>query len=517
MSDIFISHSCEDAYLAEKLIVLLVNGLDIKKSDIFCSSIYGTISSGSDFASIIRDELLGCKLSVLIVTKNYLDSQFCLAELGAIWAIDKPVYIFCVSPVSYKDLDKTPFKNRQCSEMMERNAILNFGDKVKKHVICDANCCNSVEFNKAVSAFLSCNNIAFNDKFYCSDMRKQYIEALTSQADYNDEAKYLLGSLYREGVLVPQDMNKAFSLLVNAACDNFTPAIKTISSMFYRGDGIEQNFNDSFKWLNQINRSDHPYLSELGFFYQSGLGCKINKDEAKKCYLLAIEKGDNSSATDLGDIFISEGDYINAIKYYTIAANIGHAYAAFKLGMIYKEGRKGVDSNYSKANHYFLQAADSGFTEAKYQLGQMYYTGCGVFSRNFENAFEWNKKAAEDGHLLAQYYVGYSYLHGLGTDKQLQSSIIWYKKAAEKGHMLSQEDLADIYSLQQIQMYEEAKYWYRKAASQGSATAHRKLGDYYLYLCSNTDQIKAIEHYNAANELNDVIAKLRLSFYKDKT
>ena len=91
MSDIFISHSCKDAYLAEKLITLLVNGLDIKKSDVFCSSIYGTISSGSDFANIIRNELLDCKLSVLIVTKNYLDSQFCLAELGAIWAIDKPV------------------------------------------------------------------------------------------------------------------------------------------------------------------------------------------------------------------------------------------------------------------------------------------------------------------------------------------------------------------------------------------------------------------------------------------
>jgi uncharacterized protein YukE len=65
--------------------------LDISKTEIFCSSLPGrNIRPGFNFVEYIKDSLNDAKVVLLLMTENYLASQFCLAEVGASWISKEP-------------------------------------------------------------------------------------------------------------------------------------------------------------------------------------------------------------------------------------------------------------------------------------------------------------------------------------------------------------------------------------------------------------------------------------------
>jgi hypothetical protein len=83
---IFISHAVNDEQVAKAFMTLLDTGTSITSEDVFCSSIPGQgIPAGKDFITWIQKELKHTKAVVSIITPNYLDSHFCLCELGAAW------------------------------------------------------------------------------------------------------------------------------------------------------------------------------------------------------------------------------------------------------------------------------------------------------------------------------------------------------------------------------------------------------------------------------------------------
>ena len=84
---VFITHSSIDQALAEALVDALRLGTGLAADRIFCSSIDGTdVPSGDDFLTYIRDQLQATTLVVPLITPAYLDSLFCMWELGAIWS-----------------------------------------------------------------------------------------------------------------------------------------------------------------------------------------------------------------------------------------------------------------------------------------------------------------------------------------------------------------------------------------------------------------------------------------------
>jgi len=87
---IFISHSSKDKNVFEQFVnKILVLGCGIKDSDIFCSSIAGLgINSGENFRRLIKDKLLGCQYSFIMISNNYKQSEVCLNEMGASWALE---------------------------------------------------------------------------------------------------------------------------------------------------------------------------------------------------------------------------------------------------------------------------------------------------------------------------------------------------------------------------------------------------------------------------------------------
>ncbi len=106
--EIFISHAVADKDIAAELVRLLASGLNITGEKVFCSSLPGrSIPGGFNFVNHIKNALSEAKVVLLLITENYFNSQFCLAEIGACWISKDCVVPIIVPPVGYEKLKAT--------------------------------------------------------------------------------------------------------------------------------------------------------------------------------------------------------------------------------------------------------------------------------------------------------------------------------------------------------------------------------------------------------------------------
>lgn len=128
---IFVSHSSKDAEIAKALSYFLKNlNMDI---DVFCSSISGIINQGEDFVRCIELGLKNSDVFIPLISKNYIESKYCLIELG--YAYSKSIshkrkyYIlpFCISPITRSEaLLGTPLAHMQTSALNDKDDMQNF-------------------------------------------------------------------------------------------------------------------------------------------------------------------------------------------------------------------------------------------------------------------------------------------------------------------------------------------------------------------------------------------------------
>ena len=103
---IFISHAATDKGIADRVVDLLNTaiGIDVQNA-VFCTSLEGMkIPPGKDFKDFVKDQIQEPQIVVLLISQNYLVSQFCLAELGASWAMSHRIIPFLIPPVTFDDL-----------------------------------------------------------------------------------------------------------------------------------------------------------------------------------------------------------------------------------------------------------------------------------------------------------------------------------------------------------------------------------------------------------------------------
>ena len=89
---IFISHSSKDKTIVKAFTNLLRLGANISHEDIFCTSIEEMkIHNGDDIRKHIHENVKYSDFAILLISKNYKNSEICLNEMGAVWAIDKNI------------------------------------------------------------------------------------------------------------------------------------------------------------------------------------------------------------------------------------------------------------------------------------------------------------------------------------------------------------------------------------------------------------------------------------------
>ncbi|MHC4458485.1 MAG: methyltransferase domain-containing protein [Planctomycetota bacterium] len=79
--------------VVDDLYDLLQMGCNLKREEIFCSPVEGAgIETGEDFVEWIDEKMVAAQLVILFVTPNYFASRFCVAEMGAAWALKKDIF-----------------------------------------------------------------------------------------------------------------------------------------------------------------------------------------------------------------------------------------------------------------------------------------------------------------------------------------------------------------------------------------------------------------------------------------
>ncbi|MBO9654440.1 MAG: TIR domain-containing protein [Agrobacterium tumefaciens] len=131
MADIFISHAVADKALADKFVALLKEALGVPSAAIFCSSVDGHgIPLGSDFNEYMKNEIQNPKLVILLMTPRYMESWFCLMELGATWAIALDAVPIVVPPVQFNVVSST-LGLKQGWQIDDHSKLIDLRTKIK--------------------------------------------------------------------------------------------------------------------------------------------------------------------------------------------------------------------------------------------------------------------------------------------------------------------------------------------------------------------------------------------------
>ena len=147
-------------------------------------------------------------------------------------------------------------------------------------------------------------------------------------------------------------------------------------------------------------------------------------EEAEKFYELGLKyyEGKNENP-----------NFIEAAKFFTSAANLGHANAQFNLGRMYETG-KGIEQSFKKAAECYEKAALQGNPNAQCNLGVLLEAGEGV-NKDVGKAIDWYQKAATQGNIVAKFNLAEIYEYGQGVEKNEALATKWYAEAAELGDL----------------------------------------------------------------------------------
>lgn len=97
---IFISHSCKNRDIANALSVLIQIGA--KLHDVFCSTRPGDdIINGFDFVEDIDKNIRECDLFIALFSPHYIDSQYCMVELGMAHILNKKFFPILLPGVGF--------------------------------------------------------------------------------------------------------------------------------------------------------------------------------------------------------------------------------------------------------------------------------------------------------------------------------------------------------------------------------------------------------------------------------
>ncbi len=134
MSDIFISHAVADQALAKLLVGFLKEAIGVPEKAIFCSSVKGHhIPLSVDFNTYIKQKIQRPKLVILLMTPAYMESSFCLMELGAAWAQDAKSLAIVVPPTDFDIVTKT-LGLKQAWKITDKSGLIDFKNIVVEAV-----------------------------------------------------------------------------------------------------------------------------------------------------------------------------------------------------------------------------------------------------------------------------------------------------------------------------------------------------------------------------------------------
>ncbi len=305
--------------------------------------------------------------------------------------------------------------------------------------------------------------------------------AQEAAAEGAPEGLYILGQIYRNGIGVEQDHDKAFEqfqkaleggcekaksfLAIYYAAGNVVEKNLPLAEQYLRdgmekndgvayfvmGDSVFQRVFPDIEWSTftnyfqkAIELGESVALARLAELYNN----LCEPEQAEYWYGKAEEAGvagvaesralfteDNypDRRQNAVNIYIQNGMYDKAFALANRDAATGDTMALFLLASFYAQGlgEEAYGRDVQKALQIYKRLAAEGESQANYLLGFMYYTVEEI--KDNQKALEYTHRAAEADHLGAQCVLGKLYVKGVIVDKDMTKAAEWMEKAAAQG------------------------------------------------------------------------------------
>ena len=265
-------------------------------------------------------------------------------------------------------------------------------------------------------------------------------------------------SMYEKGIRQYRPDNAAAAVreLQPLAEQGDADAAFKLGSLYYQGLGVPQDHREAVKWLRAAAEQGHTFAQvTLGTLYAEGVQGMMEKDypQALMWFIFAAAKGD--------------------MEAFQLRDNLANRMTPVQIEEAQRMAREFKPQQvHTKTLRDAKALAEKGDLAAQFKVGVIYYKGLGVPS-DYREALSWFKKAALQGHPLAQYNVGYMSEKGEGTPQDFVEAAKNYRLSAEQGNRLAQYKLGYMYEKGQGMLPDEvhALMWYNLAAVQGETRA----------------------------------------------
>jgi TPR repeat protein len=342
------------------------------------------------------------------------------------------------------------------------------------------------------------------------------------------EAQYLLGKIYAEGNLVPQNYLEAEKWYQKAANQGNAEAIFAIGKMYEMGNGLKKDQRKALDWyLKSAEKMYQPAMEAVASTYEFGYdGIPINYHKAEKWYRLLVDMGSIGAICNLGRLYCYgsgdedspyekenieekfDKDKLKALYYFMLASKHGNSEAMLMIAHMYDWDYvcsatdediidRCIDED--AIRHLItIDKIDDFFKYIRHVLDSMSREELSKEDR-WRHKVHWGRKSVDEGNSEAAIYVGDWYVEeGYGLDYKYVSfydAYAYYDEALKMGSDFVdeiEEKIRDLcYELGRVCEKErdgiEAGKWYRKAfvmylkaANQGNLPAQKKLSDMYL-------------------------------------
>jgi TPR repeat protein len=143
-----------------------------------------------------------------------------------------------------------------------------------------------------------------------------------------------------------------------------------------------------------------------------------------------------------GDAALRAGHPQAGADLYLKGAELGHADAALKLGLLLEEGRIS-GPQYKTATHWFERACELGSVEGCHNAGVAYEYGKGGVAIDYAQASSYYRKAAGKGYMSSQYNLGSMYSNNYLTPPDDVEGYMWILLAKKAATACSKQPLCE--------------------------------------------------------------------------
>ena len=277
-------------------------------------------------------------------------------------------------------------------------------------------------------------------------------------------------SLHHLGVLLASGQDDSYApptleshrLIERAADAGYALSQNYMGGVYRDGLMVEQDFEKAAYWYDLAAQQGNKYgLYNLGLFYQEGVG--VEQDTITAVFLLmrSADEGLVDAEFDLAMLLrhsedpILEGQLKLAADIFQELAEEGHHRAMFQYGYALAHGA-GITRDEEGAVEWYKKAAQYKIPDAMNNLSVMYTAGRGVEASQKE-AFSWAEKAAKLGHLDAQAKVAVFTMAGNGTEQDMEKGLAWMLVVDRRGDDVMHQFLVDSYGDDYLERLAELK------------------------------------------------------------